>query len=139
MNEEPIFLSEDNGPIQNLFEEECTAIVVLSRQESGKTVNTASFTFFRVARSWYRISFPDRVMSCAIDEPSAVKYMRAENGYTYRQTDLSPLILAPTARITDIYAAEGINYTKCVLCLTNARSIQLRHYWGSFRTQLSIL
>lgn len=51
MNEKPISLSEDNGPIQNLLKEECTAIVVLSMQESGKTVNTAPFTFFRVARS----------------------------------------------------------------------------------------
>lgn len=139
MIEKVIPTSEGSVPIKLLFQEDCTALITLTLLQTGKPVDNAAFTFLRVAKTWYRISFWDRVTSFKLDEPSAPKYLTAEGDFAYQQTDLSPLILAPTVRITDAYVEEGINYTKLVLSLTNNRSIQLRNYWDSCRTQLSII
>jgi hypothetical protein len=139
MTEKPLPLSERNGPIGRLFQHECAGVVVLTSQRDGKTIDSARFVFLRIAHSWYRISFWDRSMSCKLDDLSSPTYQSVADGYSYKQTDLSPLLLADTVRITDAHLTEGFNYTNCVFSFTHARSLQLRNYWDSGRTLLSII
>lgn len=139
MDEKPLPLSEEYGPIQRLFEHECTSAVVLTRQKSGKTIDNAAFTFFKIGRYWFRIFLSNQVISCRLDDLYSPKYGLIEDGYSYKRTDLSPLILADTARITDVYLTQGFNYTKSVFNFTHSRSLQLRYYQDSGRTLLSII
>lgn len=139
MNEKQLSVSESNGQINNLYEHECVAVVILTQQRARKTLDSAAFTFFFVGNAWYRVSFRDRAPFCKLDYPAAPIYRQSEDGFSYLQTDLSPLILREAVRITDAYIIEGQNYTKCRFSFTHSRTLELCNYWDSGNTVLSIL
>lgn len=131
-------ITEQNGSIDRLFEHEYSAVIALTRQHAGKTIDGVARTFLKVANAWYGLSFVDRTIYCKIDDPFA-PFCAVDNGFSYEHTDLSPLMLVDTARVTDVYLTEGSHFTKCVICFSHFRSLVLRHYWNSHRTTLSIL
>lgn len=131
-------ITEHNDPIDRLYEHECTAVIAVTRQRAGKTVDGVAFIFLRVADVWYGLSFVDRTLSCKIGDPFGLIFS-VDNDWSYKHTDLSPLMLTDTARVTDVYLTEGPYFTKCVICFTHSRSIELRCYWNSGHTMLSIL
>lgn len=139
MTERPLPLSAENGPVERLYGHDCSAIVALTMQQAGKTVNGAPFTFLRIADIWYRLSFRDRALFCIVGGPSDARYASTGDGFSYKPTDLSALVFSGTTRVTDIYLTEGQNTTRAVFCLSNARRLELCNYWDSSRTALSII
>lgn len=139
MTESPIPLNEENGPIRELFQLECTGVVVLTRQVNGRTIDYAPMTFLRIGRPWYRISLRDQSVFCTLDRPNHPNYLKTDNGYAYKHTDVSHLIYAENTRATDFHAYHGINYTWAVLNFTNGRALGFRQSWDSGRTQLWIM
>lgn len=122
-----------------LYQSNCTDIIVMSRHDAGRTLDYASFTFLKVGDLWYRLSFVDQQLQCAIDDPRSIQYASIEgDSLTYRSTNITMLFPLADNRITDIYYERMNNLIRVNICFLIGR-LGLSYNLDTGKTRVLVL